>query len=107
MHSVYLLFFYYIYNMLNAKLSFGRYFISLVPIKLQQMAGSGKTTLLNSLINRRILPQSEDSLAVTSTVTEVTNHPEIESGRVAWLHQKAVQGTLDVSGKNLDDLSQV
>lgn len=30
---------------------------------------SGKTLLLNSLMKRRILPQSEDPLAVTSTVT--------------------------------------
>ena len=32
--------------------------------------GSGKTTLLNSFIERRILPQSSNARAVTSTVTE-------------------------------------
>ena len=42
---------------------------------------SGKTTLLNSLISSRILPQCEDSDAVTTTVTEVTQQPGIESDR--------------------------
>lgn len=86
-------------------------------MKLRQMQGSGKTSLLNAILQRHLLPSEDSGRAVTSSVTEVRNDSTVLSrGRVAWLHQKAVQGTLDISKrfwhtwqtrKNLDDLSEL